>query len=131
MSCWKLHVHIEKMWKQAALLLATFVCQCAARGAPLYQLPLQPESSSKHLLLKDDLIAFHKNLTQIESITYNEQEVGEWLVESLGDQGYKVEKQYVDHESERFNIYAYLGKTRGTKLLVSSHIDTVRRSVVI
>jgi acetylornithine deacetylase len=76
-------------------------------------------------VLTDDLIAFHKNLTQIESITYNEEEVGNWLSHSLESQGYTVEKQLVDREAGRFNIYAYPGSVRDTKVLVSSHIDTV------
>jgi acetylornithine deacetylase len=76
--------------------------------------------------LTDDLIAFHKNLTQIESITYNEEAVGKWLANSLKRQGYNVEKQLVDEKAGRFNVYAYPGNTRDTKVLVSSHIDTVR-----
>ena len=64
-------------------------------------------------------------MTQIESITYNEEAIGKWLVSSLESQGYNVEKQFVDEDAGRFNIYAHAGETRETKVLVSSHIDTV------
>ena len=108
------------------LLCASFA-QCLASE----QAPLHSTSSSKHLVLTDDLIAFHKNLTQIESITYNEEAVGNWLAESLESQGYNVEKQHVDKDAGRFNLYAFPGETRDTKVLVSSHIDTVRVPVIV
>ena len=95
------------------MFLSTLVCcKRVASGVPF-------------LSSTSDLVAFHKNLTEIESITYNEQEVGEWLSSSLEQQGYNVEKQYLDDDSGRFNVYAYPGKTRETDTLVSSHIDTV------
>ena len=108
-------------------LLVVLAQQCLASS----QQPLHAESSVKHLVLTDDLIAFHKNLTEIESITYNEEAVGKWLVNSLESQGYHVEKQFVDEETGRFNIYAYPGDKAETELLVSSHIDTVRQFVFI
>ncbi|KAK5173415.1 uncharacterized protein LTR77_002096 [Saxophila tyrrhenica] len=74
---------------------------------------------------KHDILAFHKNLTEIESITYNEQKAGDWLAAALEHNGYTVEKQWVDKDAGRFNIYAYPGSVRETKLLLSSHYDTV------
>ena len=74
----------------------------------------------------DGLIAFHKNLTQIESITYNESYVGHWLAASLNSQGYKVEIHFVDEETDRANVLAFAGKKhKGIQVLVTSHIDTV------
>lgn len=110
----------------AFLLLCTFAHQCLA----LEQAPLGLEKTSNSLVLTDDLIVFHKNLTQIGSITYNEEEIGNWLSGSLESQGYTVEKQFVDEEAGRFNVYAYPGSVRETKVLVSSHIDTVRISLI-
>lgn len=104
------------------LVVLSAVAQCWAR-ASLIQEPLQPEK--KHLSLTHDLIGFHKNLTQIESITGNEEGVGEWLVSSLQSQGYHVEKQYVTKKPARFNVLAWPGKEREAKVLLSSHIDTV------
>ncbi|KAF2725678.1 Zn-dependent exopeptidase [Polychaeton citri CBS 116435] len=77
------------------------------------------------LHLSHDLYGLHKSLTEIESISGNEKEVGEWLVANLQSQGYNVEKQIVDEEPLRFNILAWPGKVRDAKVLVSSHIDTV------
>ncbi|KAK3115948.1 hypothetical protein LTR53_004226 [Teratosphaeriaceae sp. CCFEE 6253] len=88
------------------------------------QAPLQAET--RHLALTHDLIGLHANLTSIESITGNEEGVGEWLVSSLKSQGYSVEKQYVEEKPARFNVLAWPGKARAdAKVLVSSHIDTV------
>lgn len=106
------------------LLLLGGAAQCWARAGPQLQEPLHAEKH--HLSLTHDLIAFHKNLTQIESITGNEKGVGEWLVSSLLSQGYNVEKQYVEKKPARFNVLAWPGKERDAKVLLSSHIDTVR-----
>jgi len=93
----------------------------------LPQEPLQGAAvASKHLNLTHDLIKFHKNLTEIESITYNEEHVGAWLAASLHAQGYHVEKQYTEKDPPRFNVLAWPGAKREAKILVTSHIDTVR-----
>lgn len=105
------------------VLLAGWLASIAPVGATVQE-PLEPQS--KHLLLQDDLIAFHKNLTSIESISGNEKAVGEWLAHSLEGQGYHVEKQVVAHEPLRFNVLASPGKAKkDATILVSSHIDTV------
>ncbi len=109
-----------KMWTIS--LLGLLACSRTVLSTLLPQEPLlESLSSSKH-----DIFAFHKNLTEIESITYNEQKAGEWLASSLKDHGYTVEKQWVDKKEGRFNIYAYPGDIRETEILLSSHYDTVR-----
>ncbi|KAK5018474.1 acetylornithine deacetylase [Cryomyces antarcticus] len=70
-----------------------------------------------------DLLSLHKSLVEVESISSNELEVGIWLVRYLKEQGYTVEKQKVSEK--RFNVLAYSGKERNTKVLLSSHMDTV------
>lgn len=117
------------MWQAYSLSLFGFLC-CYVTSEFL-QAPLRLQSSAKHLVLKDDIVQFHKNLTQIESITYNEEKAGEWLVGSLESQGYSVERQHVDSEAGRFNVYAYLGKKNVTEVLLSSHYDTVRSRVLL
>ena len=71
----------------------------------------------------DAVVALHKQLIEIESITGNEKDVGEWLASYLESNGLTVEKQEV--AKNRYNIFAYPGKERRTKVLVTSHIDTV------
>ncbi|KAK4500041.1 hypothetical protein PRZ48_008227 [Zasmidium cellare] len=83
------------------------------------------EVAGRKLSLTDDLVALHKNLTQIESISGNEKEVGDWLAASLESQGYTVEKQLVEKDPERFNVFAWPGKVRDAPVVLSSHIDTV------
>ncbi|KAM3414586.1 putative carboxypeptidase [Cercospora zeina] len=77
------------------------------------------------LLLGPDLVDFHKALVEIESISGNEKAVGEWLCESLVNQGYHAERQYVSKDPERFNIFAWPGHNRDPPVILSSHIDTV------
>ena len=111
-----------------ALLSAIAVHTVSALHGPLIQETLRAdEKAYKHLDLTHDLFGFHKNLTQIESITGNEKEVGEWLTASLESQGYKVEQQAVSKDPIRFNVLAWPGEKRDADILISSHIDTVSR----
>nr|OQO24536.1 hypothetical protein B0A51_06785 [Rachicladosporium sp. CCFEE 5018] len=86
---------------------------------------LAPDLSYNHFHLTYDLLAFHKNLTQIESISGNEHDVGVWLTKSLQSQGYSVQSQPLGGKPPRFNLLAWPGKKRETRVLLSSHIDTV------
>jgi acetylornithine deacetylase len=69
------------------------------------------------------LLALHKSLIEIESISSNEWNVASYLQSYLQDVGLTVELHHV--ENNRSNVYAYVGQKRDTKLLVTSHIDTV------
>lgn len=118
---------VDCTMKGLGSLLAAFIASplCFASHLPALQEPLVSTGKNK-LSLTSDLIAFHKNLTQIESISGNEKEVGDWLADSLKSQGYNIEKQYLSKDPERFNVLAWPGKNRDAKVLLSSHIDTVR-----
>lgn len=114
-----------KMWHQIVLPLGFLLCSRVARSAGVVQKPLLRHLDSGAPDPRHDIFAFHKNLTEIESITYNEEKAGIWLANSLESQGYSVEKQWVDEDEGRFNVYAYPGHVRETKLLITSHYDTV------
>lgn len=93
---------------------------------PASQQPLEANGVTAHKAnLRHDLIEFHKNLVEIESISGNEKAVGSWLASSLEAQGYSVEKQYLSKEPERFNLLAWPGSKRDARVLLSSHIDVV------
>jgi acetylornithine deacetylase len=81
-----------------------------------------PELTTLDPTSSKELLHLHRKLVEIESITHNEQHVGDWLASYLKDLDYTVEKQHI--AKNRFNILAY-GKKRETTILVSSHIDTV------
>lgn len=110
------HVH----W----LLLALFVPSAWSWPSWDFQAPVQAAKSHR-LHLTHDLLGFHQNLTQIESVTGNESYVGEWLAHSLESQGYHVEKQVVSEHPPRFNVLAWPGQKREAQVLLSSHMDTV------
>ncbi|KAK6460464.1 hypothetical protein DFJ63DRAFT_315750 [Scheffersomyces coipomensis] len=72
------------------------------------------------------LLELHKSLIEIESISNAETNVALYLKKYLENTGLTVELQEIHDEYEkRYNVYAYLGKTRNTKVLLTSHIDTV------
>lgn len=115
-------MHLSKL----ALLFGAWASTACARY--VQQDVLEDNAAYKHLDLTHDLFAFHKNLTQIESISGNEKEVGEWLEDSLTSQGYHVERQVVSKDPLRFNVLAWPGSKRDAEVLISSHIDTVSGS---
>ncbi|KAF2034764.1 Zn-dependent exopeptidase [Setomelanomma holmii] len=81
-----------------------------------------PELTTLDATTSKELLHLHRKLVEIESITHNEEHVGDWLASYLKDLDYNVEKQHIT--KDRFNLLAY-GKKRETSILVSSHIDTV------
>lgn len=89
----------------------------AAGGAQqaLHSLPFMQSTSS--------LIELHKALVERPSITGSEKDVTEFLTSYLRDVGFTVETQPV--EENRDNILAYFNSSRETKVLVTSHLDTV------
>jgi acetylornithine deacetylase len=88
------------------------------------QSPLFPSSTST-----SSLLLLHKALISHESITGNEQSVTKWLVSYLKHQNFTVETQEVtpstNSQNARHNIFAYVGKQRETRTLITSHIDVV------
>ncbi|KAK9476602.1 hypothetical protein V1514DRAFT_168165 [Lipomyces japonicus] len=74
---------------------------------------------------KDELLDLHRNLIDIPSVTLSENDVASYLGTYLADRGFTVERQQISTDPARENIYAYKGITRDTKVLLTSHIDTV------
>ncbi|KAG4439524.1 hypothetical protein IFR05_005009 [Cadophora sp. M221] len=93
------------------------------------QEPLQPHSPSSSSSSTSSLLALHKGLITHESISGNEQSVGAYLAKYLESKKFTVEIQEVEPRTSthppRNNIFAYVGKARKTRTLISSHIDTV------
>ena len=98
---------------------------------PLEQ-PIRLDSSESS---KNPLFSLHKNLVNLESISGNEQAIGEFLEAYLKFHNYTVERQYLDPlpkslresqgeelngQKQRFNLLAYPGENRQTPVLLSS-----------
>lgn len=86
-----------------------------APQAPLEPFVLEPSTSK-------DLLYLHRKLVEIESISGNEKNVGDWLTGYLRAHNWTVEKQAAS--KDRYNLLAY-GRKRETTILLSSHIDVV------
>jgi acetylornithine deacetylase len=113
---------MEFPWRFLLLQLfsSVFIAQLSQCDQfPIHLTPDQPLSDPE----ESQLLYLHKRLIEIESITGNEKSVGDWLADYLTDHGLKVEKQKV--APHRFNILAYPGDNPHTKVLLTSHIDTV------
>lgn len=66
-----------------------------------------------------------KSLMSIVSTSELEQDIGIFLERHLQSLGYTVERIPIAPGSSRHNIYAYLGSSRKTRVLVTAHMDTV------
>ena len=73
------------------------------------------------MLFSMDLVRLTRELIDIESITGNEGDVGDYLYRSLSKLGYRTEKMPV--EGARHNVYATLDQR--PDLVFSTHMDTV------
>ncbi|MCJ1247462.1 hypothetical protein MMC30_004676 [Trapelia coarctata] len=104
-----------------------------------HQLPLHAPTTTVQQKRLAPLLSFHRDLVEIESISGNEHDVGEYLVKYLKAHNFSVETQLLEPlksteqpllpkavgDSSRFNVLAYRGSSRRSRVLVSSHIDTV------
>ena len=75
-----------------------------------------------------DVVSLTRQLVDIESVTGNETQVGEFLLAHLASLGYAVEK--MDVERHRFNVWAAPPDQPSPALVFSTHIDTVPPFVV-
>lgn len=89
---------------------------------------------------KDRLLAEFVKLVSFDSESFHEKGIAEYLKEKLRSLGLRVEEDharerllenghldFADKEKLTSNIYAYLeGNTKGSPILFSSHMDTVR-----
>ena len=124
---------MQNMWKSPYLhvLECIFACTIVAVRCSAFQPPLNAQQliQEKDYISTDPWLSLHRDLVQIESITGNEHEVGNFLISYLSDRNYTVEKQVVEEstalQKSRFNLLAYRGSQRNTRVLLSSHIDTV------
>lgn len=104
---------------------------------PVLHHPLRSETFA---MGENPLFSFHRRLIEIPSISGHEHDVANYLEEYLVARKFTVEKQKVEplqpsvngsnfqssnKQLQRYNILAYPGKLRKTRVLLSSHIDTV------
>jgi acetylornithine deacetylase len=70
-----------------------------------------------------DAVTFTRQMVDIESITGNENKVGNYLYGELARLGYQVQKMPV--EADRFNVYATSPEQPHPAVWFSTHMDTV------
>ncbi|CDK26439.1 unnamed protein product [Kuraishia capsulata CBS 1993] len=74
---------------------------------------------------ESELLSLEKKLIEIPSVSKEETLVADFLKGYLEEKGLTVETIPLDDGTGRYNIYAYQGTTRATKVLLTAHIDTV------
>ncbi len=103
---------------------------CDGTARPLHNRAVGYALSIMSYLSAIDPIRFTRELVEIESTTYYEGAVGDFLAQFLSDRGWQVEKTPVPQPDEsctaceRWNVYAGMpGRT--PELVFSTHMDTV------
>ncbi|KAF5581886.1 aspartate aminotransferase [Fusarium pseudoanthophilum] len=66
-----------------------------------------------------------KQLMDIPSVSEEEKEIGLWLADYLKSVGLTVEMIPIAPGSDRCNVYAYMGRNRKARTMLTSHMDTV------
>lgn len=118
------------------LFSAVAIAPCCLSDSVLQRL-LRSESFA---IGDDSLFSLHRRLTEIPSISGHEHNIADYLEDYLTARNFTVEKQKVeplyqslkgsslrssDEQLQRYNLLAYPGNRRKTRVLLSSHIDTV------
>jgi len=70
-----------------------------------------------------DVVAFTRQLVDIESVTGNEAAVGKFLSRYLSDMGYR--SQLITAEMDRYNVFATTPGHEQPAVVFSTHMDTV------
>lgn len=105
------------------LALATaWLSFSAAAASQRVQRPLESYHNA-HSESSSPLISLHKSLVEYPSISGSEANITAFLSGYLQQKGFTVKTQTVD--DDRQNLLAYLGSSEKTRVLVTSHIDTV------
>ncbi|KAI5927493.1 hypothetical protein F4810DRAFT_266716 [Camillea tinctor] len=118
-----------KLFKLAIVLYSSHRVLASELQTPLQASP--GLSSAETPAYRHDLVSLHRQLIEIPSVTFTEQEVGNFLIDYLTARNFVAEPQFLpqtnDSEKPRFNVLAWPGPDRHPKpkVLVSSHIDTV------
>ncbi|KAH7362380.1 hypothetical protein B0T11DRAFT_255801 [Plectosphaerella cucumerina] len=71
------------------------------------------------------VVSLLTSLMSIVSTSELEESIGVFLEQHLHALGYIVERIPISPGSTRHNVYAYLGSTRETRVLLTAHMDTV------
>jgi acetylornithine deacetylase/succinyl-diaminopimelate desuccinylase-like protein len=76
-------------------------------------------------MLDIPVVKLTKQLMDIPSVSEEEKEIGIWLADYLKSKGLTVELIPIAPGSDRCNVYAYMGKNRKSRTMLTSHMDTV------
>ena len=75
------------------------------------------------------LLSLHRDLVDIESVTEDEAEIGEWLSEWFKDHDFNVTLQPVpvedDSSIERWNLYATRDPSSSPRVILTTHMEVV------
>lgn len=76
-------------------------------------------------IMEHPVVGLLKSLMSIVSTSELEHSIGVFLEQHLRRLGYTVERIPIAPGSTRHNVYAYLGSSRKTRVLLTAHMDTV------
>lgn len=87
------------------------------------------DSEIETIISESPLLALHRDLVEIESISDDEGEVGEWLAEYLEEYDFTVDLIAVpvpgNSSVERWNLYATQDPSISPRVILTTHLDVV------
>ena len=86
---------------------------------------LSPNAVEPSSVMEHPVVHLLKSLMSIVSTSELEHGIGVFLEQHLQALGYTVERIPIAPGSSRCNVYAYLGSSRKTRVLITAHMDTV------
>ena len=91
----------------------------------IFQLQHRPKQTMASTIMDHPVVDLLKSLMSIVSTSELEHSIGVFLEQHLQTLGYTVERIPIAPGSDRHNVYAYLGSSRETRVLLTAHMDTV------
>ncbi|RVX74965.1 hypothetical protein B0A52_01242 [Exophiala mesophila] len=87
------------------------------------------DSEIESIIAESPLLTLHRDLVEIESISDDEGDVGEWLAEYLEDHDFTVDLIEVpvpgNSSVERWNLYATQDASVTPRVILTTHLDVV------
>ncbi|ETN41109.1 uncharacterized protein HMPREF1541_03044 [Cyphellophora europaea CBS 101466] len=112
--------------------LLLFTSSVAALSVPrrsVHQSLARQDDDIESIITDSPVLSLHRDLIEIESVTADEGEIGQWLAEWLEEHDFNVTLQPVpvddDPDYERWNVYATRDPSSAPRAILTTHMDNV------
>ncbi|CAI6289829.1 unnamed protein product [Periconia digitata] len=102
--------------RQTHLLSSLLFALCGSVGVTAQDAPTY----------RDELLSFHQSIVEISSISGQETEAGDYLIDYFTEKGFSTERQFLPNSTTRFNVLAWPPRTtNSSRIILTTHYDVV------